>query len=235
MARVLVVEDTEDIASLIRHSLLREGLKVDVVTDGTGALVAIAIDPPDLVVLDLMLPDISGVDVCRKIRGMDEDHGRPPTPILMLTALSSVSDRVTGLEAGADDYLMKPFAVAELVARVRVILRRRRAETPSAVSSEVLAYGDLNVEIGSRIVRRGDRTVFLTSREFEVLVFLLRHANQVIPRETLLRRIWGTDFFGDSNVVAVTIASVRRALETAGESRLIQTIRGAGYVLRHQE
>ena len=106
MARVLVVEDTEDIASLIRHSLVREGLKVDVVKDGTSALVSVAIEPPDLVVLDLMLPDISGIDVCRKIRTMDEDHNRPPTPVLMLTALRSVTDRVTGLEAGADDYLM---------------------------------------------------------------------------------------------------------------------------------
>lgn len=232
MARVLVVEDTEDIASLIKHSLIREGLKVDVAADGTSALVSVAMEPPDVVVLDLMLPDISGVEVCRKIRVMDEENNRPPTPVLMLTALSSVTDRVTGLEAGADDYLMKPFAVAELIARVRVILRRKRMETPVAVSNEVLEYADLRVELGSRIVTRGDRVVNLTSREFEVLVFLLRHANQVIPRDTLLRRIWGTDFFGDSNVVAVTIASIRRALEEGGEPRLIQTIRGAGYVLR---
>ncbi len=232
MARVLVVEDTEDIASLIKHSLIREGLKVDVAPDGKSALVSVAVEPPDVVVLDLMLPDISGVEVCRKIRAMDEENNRPPTPVLMLTALSSVTDRVTGLEAGADDYLMKPFAVAELIARVRVILRRKRMETPVAVSNEVLEYADLRVELGSRIVTRDDRVVNLTSREFEVLVFLLRHANQVIPRDTLLRRIWGTDFFGDSNVVAVTIASIRRALEEGGESRLIQTIRGAGYVLR---
>lgn len=232
MARVLVVEDTEDIASLIKHSLIREGLKVDVAPDGKSALVSVAVEPPDVVVLDLMLPDISGVEVCRKIRAMDEENNRPPTPVLMLTALSSVTDRVTGLEAGADDYLMKPFAVAELIARVRVILRRKRMETPVAVSNEVLEYADLRVELGSRIVTRDNRVVNLTSREFEVLVFLLRHANQVIPRDTLLRRIWGTDFFGDSNVVAVTIASIRRALEEGGESRLIQTIRGAGYVLR---
>lgn len=232
MAKVLVVEDTADIASLIRHSLIREGLKVEVAPDGTSALAAVAIEPPDVVVLDLMLPDISGVEVCRKIRTMDEQNNRPPTPVLMLTALSSVTDRVAGLEAGADDYLMKPFAVAELIARVRVILRRKRSETPAVVSTEVFAYADLTVELGSRIVTRGERTVGLTSREFEVLVFLVRHANQVISRETLLRRIWGTDFFGDSNVVAVTIASIRRALEEHGEARLIQTIRGAGYVLR---
>lgn len=232
MAKVLVVEDTADIASLIRHSLIREGLKVEVAPDGASALAAVAIEPPDVVVLDLMLPDISGVEVCRKIRTMDEQNNRPPTPVLMLTALSSVTDRVAGLEAGADDYLMKPFAVAELIARVRVILRRKRSETPAVVSTEVFAYADLTVELGSRIVTRGERTVGLTSREFEVLVFLVRHANQVISRETLLRRIWGTDFFGDSNVVAVTIASIRQALEEPGEARLIQTIRGAGYVLR---
>lgn len=232
MAKVLVVEDTADIASLIRHSLIREGLKVEVAPDGTSALAAVTIEPPDVVVLDLMLPDISGVEVCRKIRAMDELSNRPPTPVLMLTALSSVTDRVAGLEAGADDYLMKPFAVAELIARVRVILRRKRSETPAAVSTEVFEYADLKVELGSRIVTRGERAVGLTSREFEVLVFLVRHANQVISRETLLRRIWGTDFFGESNVVAVTIASIRRALEEHGESRLIQTIRGAGYVLR---
>lgn len=232
MARVLVVEDSEDIASLVRHSLVRERLKVDIVNDGASALVAVAIEPPDVVVLDVMLPDISGVEVCRRIRAMDEEHERPPTPILMLTALSSVTDRVTGLEAGADDYLMKPFAVAELIARVRVILRRKRSEAPAVVSNEVLEYRDLRVELGSRIITRGERIVNLTSREFEVLVFLLRHFNQVIPRDTLLRRIWGADFFGDSNVVAVTIASIRRALEEGGEPRLIQTIRGAGYVLR---
>jgi two-component system response regulator MprA len=232
MARVLVVEDSEDIASLIKHSLLRERLKVDVVNDGTSALVAVAIEPPDVIVLDVMLPDISGVEVCRRIRAMDEENERPPTPVLMLTALSSVTDRVTGLEAGADDYLMKPFAVAELIARIRVILRRKRSEAPAAVSNEVLEYKDLRVELGSRMISRGERAVTLTSREFEVLIFLLRHANQVIPRDTLLRRIWGNDFFGDSNVVAVTIASIRRALEEGGEARLIQTIRGAGYVLR---
>ena len=232
MGRVLVVEDTEDIGTLIKHSLMREGLKVDVVKDGTSALLAVSLDTPDLIVLDLMLPDMSGVDVCRRVRSMDEDNERTPTPILMLTALSSVTDRVNGLEAGADDYLTKPFAVAELVARVRVILRRRRTEAPTAVSNEVLEYDDLRVELGSRIVMRGERRVSLTAREFEVLVFLLRHANQVIPRETMLRRIWGNDFFGDSNVVAVTIAAIRRALEEGDEPRLIQTIRGAGYVIR---
>lgn len=238
MARVLVVEDAPDIARLVQRSLLLEGLKVDVVDDGLVALAAIRDAPPDLVVLDRMLPGVDGLEVCRRVRAADGVLGEAPIPILMLTALGSVTDRVAGLEAGADDYLAKPFAVAELVARVRALLRRTRArsDTPTAppVSAEVLRLGDLALDLGSRIVSLGPRQVRLTTREFDLLAVLMRHPNQVFPHRALLDRVWGNDFYGESNVLAVTIAALRRALEAGGEPRLIQTVRGAGYTLRPQ-
>ena len=235
MTRVLVVEDTPDIARLVQRSLLLEGLKVDVTPDGHAALAAIRDQPPDLIVLDRMLPDLDGIEVCRRVRAVDETFDRAPTPILMMTALGAVPDRVAGLEAGADDYLPKPFAVSELVARVRALLRRARAESTSsapAPSTEILRFDDLTVDLGGRRVTRAERPVRLTAREFDLLAFFLRHPNQVIPHDVLLQRVWGSDFYGESNVLAVTVASLRRALEAAGEPRLIQTVRGVGYVLR---
>ena len=235
MARVLVVEDTPDIARLVQRSLLLAGLKADVAADGQSALAAIRDDPPDLIVLDRMLPDVDGVEVCRRVRAADEALDRPPTPILMLTALGAVSDRVAGLESGADDYLPKPFAVAELVARVRALLRRAQAESTAsapAMSSEVLRFADLTVDLGGRTVTRGERPVRLTAREFDLLALFLRHPNQVIPHDVVMQRVWGSDFYGESNVLPVTVASLRRALEEGGEPRLIQTVRGVGYVLR---
>jgi two-component system, OmpR family, response regulator MprA len=235
MARVLVVEDTPEIVRLVQRSLLLEGHQVDVATDGRAALAAVRDQPPELILLDLMLPDINGIEICRRIRSMEDAAGLAPTPILMLTALDAVTDRVSGLEAGADDYLPKPFAITELLARVKALLRRAQAGAPAALvgpSTETLRYEDLTLDAGSRIVTRGEREVRLTAREFDLLHFFMRHPNQVLTHDTLMKRIWGDDFFGESNVLAVTIAAVRRALEAEGETRLLQTVRGVGYVLR---
>lgn len=236
VVRVLVVEDAPDIVRLVRRSLLLEGLKVDVVEDGPAAVGAIRDAPPDLVVLDRMLPGLDGMEVCRRIRAVDAALGREPTPILMLTALGSVSDRVAGLEAGADDYLPKPFAVVELLARVRALLRRARARpdpwTASPAADEILRLGDLVLDLGTRTVFRGERRVSLTTREFDLLALLMHHPNRVFPHRSLMERIWGNDFYGESNVLAVTIRALRRTLEEGGEPRLIQTVRGVGYALR---
>lgn len=236
MARVLVVEDTPEIVRLVQRSLLLEGHQVDVASDGRTALAAVRDNPPDLILLDLMLPDINGIEICRRIRAMEQGAAVAPTPILMLTALDAVSDRVQGLEAGADDYLPKPFAITELIARVKALLRRAQAPAPTAAAGAVptgaLRYEDLVLDPSSRIVTRGERGVTLTAREFDLLHFFMRHPNQVLTHDTLMKRIWGDDFFGESNVLAVTVAAVRRALEAGGEARLLQTVRGVGYVLR---
>jgi len=235
MARVLVVEDTPEIVRLIQRSLLLEGHHVDIANDGKAALATVRDQPPDLILLDLMLPDINGIEICKRIRSMEDAAGLPPTPILMLTALDAVTDRVSGLEAGADDYLPKPFAITELIARVKALLRRAQAGAPAALAgppTEAFRYEDLTLDAGSRIVTRGGREVKLTAREFDLLHFFMRHPNQVLTHDTLMKRIWGDDFFGESNVLAVTVAAVRRALEADGEPRLLQTVRGVGYVLR---
>jgi two-component system response regulator MprA len=150
----------------------------------------------------------------------------------MLTARDAVPDRVGGLEAGADDYLVKPFAFDELLARVRALLRRSRAATAGATATDVLRFADLTLDLGGRTVARGERPVQLTTREFDLLTLFLRNPNQVLPRQLVMDRIWGEDFYGDSNVLEVFVANLRRALEAAGEPRLIQTVRGVGYVLR---
>ncbi|MGI9252241.1 MAG: response regulator transcription factor [Thermomicrobiales bacterium] len=235
MTRVLVVEDTPEIARLIQKGLMLDGYQVEIAVDGRAALAAIREHAPDVVVLDLMLPDIDGLEVCRRVRAAEDATGSPPMPILMLTALDAVRDRVNGLNAGADDYLNKPFAHAELSARLRALLRRANATPTSPVGAgqtEALTYQDLTLDPSSRIVTRGERNVTLTAREFDLLHIFLRHPNQVLTHDTLMERIWGDDFFGESNVLAVTIASVRRSMEDGGEPRLIQTVRGVGYVLR---
>ncbi|HEX5499749.1 MAG TPA: response regulator transcription factor [Thermomicrobiales bacterium] len=238
---VLVVEDTPEIARLIRRSLMLEGYQVDVAEDGRSALAAIRDQPPDLIVLDLMLPDIDGIEITRRVRALEEADHLLPLPILMVTALDDIQDRVSGLDAGADDYLPKPFAIPELVARVKALLRRSTHARDAGAGlgsadrlGDVLRYEDLTMDFTARTVARGERPVALTAREFDLLSLFMRHPNQVMTHQQLMQRVWGDDFFGESNVLAVTIGAVRRALEEGGERRLIQTVRGVGYVLRSQ-
>jgi two-component system response regulator MprA len=230
--RVLVVEDAPTVARLVQRGLLLEGYLVDLAADGRVALASIRDRPPDLVVLDLSLPDIDGLDVCRRVRIADAAEERAPTPILILTGRIAVGDRVAGLDAGADDYLVKPFAVDELIARIRALLRRSKGTTPAFVHADGLRSGDLMIDLRARTATRGERPLQLTAREFDLLVCLVRHSNQVLSQDAIMTRVWGEDFYGESNVLAVVVASLRRELEAGGEARLIQTIRGVGYVLR---
>ncbi len=230
--RALVVEDTPNIAKLVQRGLLLEGIKAEIAADGNAALAAIRDTSPDLVVLDLMLPGVDGIEICRRIRAADAAAGRGmATLILMLTARGTVADRVSGLDAGADDYLAKPFAIDEFLARVRALLRRR-ASTEPGQSGQTLRFDDLSVDLGSRLAYRGQRLLDLTTREFDLLTFFLRNPNHVLEHDQIMERVWGDDFFGESNVLAVTIANLRRAIEEHGEPRLLQTVRGVGYVLR---
>lgn len=229
--RVLVVEDEPGIAGFVRRGLLFEGFNVDVAADGRSALAVIRDQAPDVIVLDIMLPEVDGLELCRRVRAAEAAEHQPPVPILMLTARDAVPDRVAGLEAGADDYLVKPFAFDELLARIRALLRRARVNSEAA-NGETLQFHDLSLDLGSRIVKRGNRQLHLTTREFDLLALFMRNPNQVLPRTLLMDRIWGTDYYGDSNVLEVFVANIRRALEAEGEPRLIQTIRGVGYVLR---
>jgi DNA-binding response OmpR family regulator len=219
--RVLVVEDDEDIADVLRRSLRGEGYEVRTSADGVDALDVAAGFVPDLVVLDLGLPRLDGVEVCRRLRA-DSD-----VPILMLTARSETEDRVGGLDSGADDYLVKPFERQELLARIRALLRRRPPR-----GSASLAVGDLTLNPDTREVRRGGREIELTNREFELLEFLMRNERLVVSRERLLDEVWGYDPMAATNTIDVFISNLRRKLEAGGEPRLLHTKRGAGYVLK---
>jgi two-component system, OmpR family, response regulator MprA len=219
--RILVVDDDARLAASLRRALAYEGYAVDVAADGPTALAAARDQPPDLVVLDVMLPGLDGVEVCRRLRAGSD------LPILMLTARDAVSDRVAGLDAGADDYLVKPFAHDELLARVRALLRRREPG-----GREILHCGDLVMDVSAHEVRRGDRAVELTALQFNLLEHFLRHPRQVLERDRLLESVWGLDTDAVSNVVDVTIADLRARIETDGQPRLLQTVRGVGYVLR---
>jgi two-component system response regulator MprA len=221
MTRVLVVEDEHNIADFIRRGLTYQGYEVEVAHNGEQALRTAQEHLPDLVILDLMLPDIDGVEVCQRLRSADD------LPIIMLTARDAVSDKVEGLEAGADDYMTKPFEFPELLARVRVALRRR---APS--SKEEIKIGDLIVRPASREVFRGSREIQLTAREFELLEYLARHGGQVVTKETLFERVWGYDFDVESDAIKVYISYLRKKLNAQGERDLIHAIRGVGYVLK---
>jgi len=219
--RVLVVEDDEEIADVLRRSLRSEGYEVLTSADGVEALDVATGFVPDLVVLDLGLPRLDGVEVCRRLRA-DSD-----VPILMLTARAETEDRVGGLDSGADDYLVKPFERQELLARIRALLRRR---PPRGSSS--LQVGDLTLNPDTREVKRGEREIELTNREFELLEYLMRNERLVISRERLLDEVWGYDPAAATNTIDVFISNLRRKLEAGEEARLLHTKRGAGYVLK---
>jgi DNA-binding response OmpR family regulator len=219
--RVLVVEDDEEIAQALQRSLRLEGYEVRVAADGPAALASAGSFNPDLVVLDLGLPGMDGIDVARRLRDGDD------VPILMLTARDALESRVEGLDAGADDYLVKPFERQELLARLRALLRRRPPR-----GSASLVVGDLALNPDTHEVRRGERDVDLTQREFELLEYLMRNERIVVPRQRLLEEVWGYDPFATTNTIEVFVSNLRRKLEAGGESRLLHTIRGAGYVLR---
>jgi DNA-binding response OmpR family regulator len=220
-ARVLIVEDDEDIAQVLQRSLRLEGYETRIAADGEAALGAANDFVPDLVVLDLGLPKLDGMDVARRLREADD------VPILMLTARDALESRVEGLDAGADDYLLKPFERQELLARLRALLRRR---PPRGSASLVVA--DLSLNPDTHEVRRGDRVIELTQREFELLEYLMRNERIVVPRQRLLEDVWGYDPFATTNTIEVFVSNLRRKLEAGGEPRLLHTIRGAGYVLR---
>ncbi len=219
--RVLVVEDDEEIAGVLQRSLRMEGYDVRISVDGEAALEDARAFVPDLVLLDLGLPRMDGMEVARRLRDDDD------VPILMLTARDAVESRVEGLDTGADDYLVKPFERQELLARLRALLRRR---PPRGSASLVCA--DLQLNPDTHEVRRGDREVELTQREFELLEFLMRNERIVVPRQRLLEEVWGYDPFATTNTIEVFVSNLRRKLEAGGEPRLLHTIRGAGYVLR---
>src|SRR5271154_671335 len=220
--RVLVVDDDPAVSGALNRALRLEGYEVSVALDGTVALEEIAIRPPDAVILDIGLPAIDGLEVCRRLRAADND-----TPVLMLTARDAINDRVKGLDAGADDYLVKPFALAELLARLRALLRRRFEG-----EGGLLRVGDLTLDLSTREGQRGERAFTLTRIEFDLLEMFLRHPRQVLTREVLLNRVWGFDFDSGTNSLAVYVGYLRRKLEEGGEPRCIQTVRGVGYVLR---
>ena len=219
--RVLVVEDDAEIAGALRRSLRLEGYDVRVADDGVGALDESAVFEPDAVVLDLGLPRLDGVEVCRRLRRKSD------VPILMLTARDAVDARVAGLDSGADDYLVKPFDRAELLARLRALLRRR---PPRGTAS--LVVGDLTLNPARREAARGDRPLDLTGREFELLEHLMRNERLVVSRDTLLEEVWGYLAPAETNTIDVFVSNLRRKLEAGGEPRILHTVRGAGYVLR---
>ena len=223
MATVLIVDDDQKLLKMLRRTLVYEGFDVITAADGREALALIEAHQPDVIVLDWLMPGMTGIQVTEQLR---EEHN--DTMILMLTARDAVEDRVEGLESGADDYLVKPFAPAELLARVHALLRRSTAAT----KDQPLFYADLTLDPNTRETQRGNRAFDLTPTEFNLLYYLMRHPRQVLQRDQILEEVWGYDFGGDDNVLEVYIGYLRKKTEQGGEPRLIQTVRGVGYVLR---
>ena len=222
--RLLVVEDEENLRTVIRKRLTKEGYSVDVCADGQEALDYMAVSPYDTVILDIMMPKMSGMEVLKKMRA-----GGDQTPVLFLTAKDGIEDRVKGLDSGADDYLVKPFALEELLARIRVMIRRQ-----SDSASDEMTLADLTVDAGKHSVTRGGKAIELSAKEFAVLEYLMRHQGQVLSREQIEQHVWDFDYEGGSNMVDVYIRYLRRKLDEGYEKKLIHTVRGAGYVMREQ-
>jgi len=221
-AHILVVDDDPKITAFLRRALALEGYEVSVTNQPAESLRMLAERSPDLIILDVMMPGTDGLELCRRIRKAGES-----LPILMLTARDALSDRVKGLDVGADDYLIKPFALEELAARVRALLRRG-----TSGRANLLAFSDIVIDTGARETRRGVRVIDLTAKEYELLVLFLSNPRQVLSRDQLMEKVWGYDFSGESNVLEVYIGYLRQKLESGGEPRLIQTVRGVGYVLK---
>jgi two-component system, OmpR family, response regulator MprA len=219
---ILVIDDDAKIVSLLRRALSYEGYSVRTALTATDGLGSARDEPPDLVVLDLMLPDMDGYEVCRRLRAVGD------TPVLMLTARDEIEDRVRGLDEGADDYLVKPFALQELLARVRVLLRR----VQSNAEPRQYKFEDLVLDTATREASRGERQIALSTKEYQLLSLFMRHPRQVLTRDVIMDQVWGYDYSGESNVLEVYVGYLRQKLETCGEPRLIHTMRGAGYVLK---
>ncbi len=219
--RILVIEDDQNILRLLQRAFVYEGYKVDLAATGKIGLSVAQESKPALIVLDLMLPDMDGIDVCKKLRQFSK------APVLMLTARDKISDRVAGLDSGADDYLVKPFDIEELLARIRALLRRTIEERP-----EILSVADLRLNNQTRQAMRGERVITLSAKEYMLLELFMRHPNQVLSREKIFESVWDYDFGGESNVLDVYIRYIRKKLEAEGEPRLIFTMRGVGYVMR---
>jgi two-component system, OmpR family, response regulator MprA len=226
--RILVVDDDRAVRESLRRSLQFNGYQVELAGDGQQALDSVIQQRPDAMVLDVMMPRLDGLEVCRRLRGTGDD-----LPILVLTARDAVSDRVAGLDAGADDYLPKPFALEELLARLRALLRRAAAESDALSDAPpAMRFSDLELDPGTRDVRRGERAISLTRTEFALLELFMAHPKQVLTRGRILEDVWGYDFPTSGNALEVYVGYLRRKTEADGESRLIHTVRGVGYVLR---
>jgi two-component system response regulator MprA len=221
-AHILVVDDDPRITDLLRRILSYEGYSVAIAASGNEALTRTLERPPDLIVLDIMLPGLDGLEVAQRLRAAGDN-----VPIMILTARDAVPDRVKGLETGADDYLVKPFAPEELVARVKALLRRNQEER-----HDVLRFTNVELDTGTRVAHRGAREIELSPTEYELLTLFMKRPRQVLTREIILDRVWGLDFEGSSNVLEVYVGYLRAKLEAEGESRLIHTVRGVGYVFK---
>jgi two-component system response regulator MprA len=225
MATVLVVDDDPKLQRMLQRTLAYEGFQVRSAANGYEALSELQAHRPDVMVLDWLMPGLDGLGVVERMRAAGDK-----TLVLMLTARDAVENRVEGLESGADDYLVKPFAPSELLARVHALLRRPAVEA----KNQTLAYADLTLDPLTRETRRGERCFELTSKEYDLLYFLARHPRQVLTRDQILQEVWGYDFGGDDNILEVYIGYLRKKTEAGGEPRLIQTVRGVGYVLREE-